>query len=82
MILDKDLIQKINLFESLAKIRIKDIFNDNGLLIVVNFGDIGKAVGKQGFNIKRFSDMIRERVKIVEFNNNSILFLSPCQNIF
>jgi len=74
MIFDKDLIQKINLFESLTGVRIKDVFNDNGLLIIVNFGDVGKAVGKQGFNIKRFSDMIREKVKIVEFNNNNILF--------
>lgn len=75
MILDKDLIQKINLFENLTRARIKDIFNFNGLLIVVNFGDLGKAVGKNGANIKRYSSMINERVKIVEFNPNSMMFL-------
>jgi len=56
MILDKDLIQKINLFEKLTKARVKDVFNDNGLLVVVNFGDIGKAVGKNGANIRRYSE--------------------------
>ncbi|MBS3135042.1 NusA-like transcription termination signal-binding factor [Candidatus Woesearchaeota archaeon] len=74
MILDKDLIQKINLFEKLTKARVKDVFNDNGLLVVVNFGDIGKAVGKNGANIRRYSEMINERVKVVEFNSNPIVF--------
>ena len=75
MILDKDLIQKINLFENITGARIKDVFNDHGLLIVVNSGDIGKAVGKHGVNIKRFSEMIKEKVKVVEFNSDYKLFL-------
>jgi len=45
MILNKDLIQKINLFEKVTRARIKDVFNFNGLLIVVNFGDLGRAIG-------------------------------------
>lgn len=75
MILNKDLIQKINLFEQLTKARIKDIFNDNGLLIIVNFGDIGRAVGKNGANIRKYSSMINERVKVVEFNSDYLTFL-------
>lgn len=75
MILDKDLIQKINLFERLTGARVKDVFNSNGFLIVVDFGDIGKAVGKNGSNIKKFSDMINDRVKVVEFNKDLMNFL-------
>jgi len=75
MILDRDLIQKINLFEGLTKARVKDIFNDKGLLIIVNFGDIGRAVGKNGNNIRKFSGLIKERVKAVEFNPDHLLFL-------
>ncbi len=75
MILDKDLIQKINLFENLTRARIKDVFNFNGLLIVVNFGDLGRAVGKNGVNIRKYSSMINERVKVVEFNPNLMMFL-------
>jgi len=75
MILDKDLIQKINLFEEITRARIKDVFNFNGLLIVVNFGDLGKAVGKNGINIKKYMGLINERVKVVEFNPNHIMFL-------
>lgn len=75
MILDKDLIQKINLFERLTKARVKEVFNSNGLLIVVNIGDIGKAVGKNGEHIKKYSHMINEKVKVVEFNSNPIIFL-------
>jgi len=75
MKLDKDLIQKINLFEKLTHARVKDVFSFNGFLIIVNCGDIGKAVGKNGVNIKKYSDMIREKVKVVEFHHNPIPFL-------
>jgi len=75
MILDKDSIQKINIFEQLTKARIKDIFNSNGLLIVVHFGDIGRAVGKNGANIKKYSYMINEKVRVVEFNKDPLIFL-------
>ncbi len=75
MILDNDLIQKINLFERLTKAIVKDVFDFNGLLIIVNFGDIRKAVGKNGVSIKRYSDLIKEKVKIVEYNHNDITFL-------
>mgnify|MGYP001609442325 CR=1 FL=1 len=75
MILDKDMIQKINLFERLTNARVKDVFNSNGFLIVVDFGDIGKAVGKNGVNIIKYSDMINEKVKVVEYNSNSSFFI-------
>ena len=75
MILNKDLIQKINLFEKLTHARVKDVFNENGMLIVVNFGEVGKAVGKGGVNIKKYSSMINERVKVVEYNHNPLTFL-------
>ena len=75
MKLDNDLIQKINLFEKLTHARVKDFFNFNGPLIIVNFGDIGKAVGKGGVNIKKFSNMTNEKVKVVEYNHNSVTFL-------
>ena len=75
MILDIDLIQKINLFEKLTHARVKGMFNFNGFLIVVNFGEIGKAVGKNGVNVKKFSSMINEKVKVVEYNNNPVTFL-------
>ena len=75
MILDKDLIQKINLFEGLTHATVKDVFNSNGFLIIVNFGDVGKAVGKNGNNIRKYSNMINERVKIVEYNSDYLTFL-------
>ena len=74
MILDKDLIQKINLFEKLTGARVKDVFNSNGMLMIVNFGDIGRAVGKNGANVRKYSEMINEKIKIVEFNQNPIAF--------
>ena len=75
MILNKDLIQKINLCEKVTRARIKDVFNFNGLLIVVNFGDLGRAIGKNGASIRKYAGLINERVKVVEFNPDYMIFL-------
>lgn len=75
MKLDIDLIQRINLFEKLTRARVKGVFNSNGFLIVVNYGEVRKAIGKNGVNVKKYASMINEKVKIVEFNNNPVTFL-------
>ena len=68
MILDNDLIQKINFFEKMTRAKVKDVFRFDILWIVVNFGELGKAVGKKGAHIKKFSELTKERAKIIEFN--------------
>jgi N utilization substance protein A len=75
MILDNDLIQKINFFEKLTKVKVKDVFRFDSLWIIVGFGGIGKAIGKKGANIKKFSELVNERVKIIEFNKEPTMFL-------
>ena len=75
MILDNDLIQKVNFFERLTKTRVKDVFKFDNLWIVVNFGDLGKAIGKKGASIKKFSELINEKVKLIEYNREPTIFL-------
>ena len=75
MILDNDLIQKINFFEKLTKAKVKDVFRFDSLWIIVGFGELRKAVGKKGANIKKFSELVNEKVKIIEFNKEPTMFL-------
>lgn len=75
MLLNKDKIQKINLFENLTNSKVKDLIDDEKLVIIVENGEIGKAIGKQGKNIKMIENMVHKRIKIVEYNDDSLTFV-------
>ena len=47
----------VSLFESLTGARVKDCIElENGLLFVVEAGEMGKAIGRNGVNIKRVEE--------------------------
>lgn len=67
---DMSLMHFILLFENIARVHPKDCFDDNGRLVfIVARGDIGKAIGKRGCNIKILEDKLKKKIKIVEFED-------------
>ena len=74
MILDRDKIQKINLFESLTNAKVKELTDEDKITIIVDEGEIGKAIGKNGKNIKMFENMLHKKIKIVEFSKDPLKF--------
>ncbi|MBU3940478.1 MAG: NusA-like transcription termination signal-binding factor [Nanoarchaeota archaeon] len=76
MKLDMELIGYINLFEKITRCHVKDSFPySDKLLFVVGPGQASKAVGKKGANIKKLSDMINKKLKVVEFSDDPATFL-------
>jgi len=75
MNIDKDTIQTINFFEKITRAKVKNCFDNNILTFVVNFGEIGKAIGKQGVNVKKLANLTKRRLKIVEFNPEPTIFI-------
>ncbi len=71
----KQIIDYINLFETLTKATVKDCFVDNNVLFIINEGYIGRAVGKKGKNVSMISRLLKKRIKLVEFNNNVEVFI-------
>ena len=76
MLLDKDKIQKINLFENLTNSKVKNILDEERLIVIVEHGELGKAIGKKGKNIKMVENIMHKKLKIVEFSNDPIKFVS------
>ncbi len=73
---DLDLMKFISLFESLTNANVKDcISNEDMLIFIVDEGQIGKAVGKNGANVKRLSSMLKKKLKVVEFNADKLQFI-------
>lgn len=68
---DISLMQFISLFEKITHAKVKDCYQDDvlgKLTFVVQPGQIRKAVGKQGSNIKRIEQKLKKRIRVIEFD--------------
>ncbi len=67
----------INSFESLTNTHVKDCYinNKENVVFVVGVGEAGKAIGKNGVNVKNMSDKLKKVVKIIEFNPDPARFV-------
>ncbi len=73
---DTELIKKITLFEDQTGAKVKDAFYyRDRLTYIVQEGEMGKALGRNKKNVKKIQDMINEKVKIVEYDNDIIQFI-------
>ncbi|NYT05768.1 MAG: NusA-like transcription termination signal-binding factor [Methanomicrobiales archaeon] len=48
------------------------------LIFVINPGEMGRAIGKQGSSIKKASDVLGKRIEVVEYSADPIQFLKNC----
>lgn len=57
-----------SLMERISGARVKDCFQDEDTVyFIVAPGEIGKAIGKGGVNIKRVQQELNKKIKVVEF---------------
>lgn len=76
-VITAEIIGYINLFENLTRARVKGCFQGNEVLVFVVYeGEAGRAIGKHGENIKRVGQLLKKRIKVVEFNNNPAKFVA------
>ena len=77
---DIELIGYITTLENISGSKVKDAFIDKkGMLVfIINQGDMAKAIGKKGINIKRLSNLLKKRLKLIEFNENVLEFVKNC----
>ena len=74
--IDQDTISLINLFESKTRARVKKFFEFNEILVfIVDEGHGSKAVGKKGVNVKLLNNMLKKKIKIIEFNADPVKFI-------
>ena len=45
------------------------------MLYIIKQGDIAKAIGKKGFNVKRLENSLKRKLKMVEFNEDAHTFI-------
>jgi NusA-like KH domain protein len=69
--------KQMALFETISRVRPKDAFEDaNSLLyFIVDKGLLNKALGKNGFIVKKISEALKRKIKIVEFHEDRETFI-------
>lgn len=65
----------IALFESATGANVKDCIANERLVFIVEENEMGKAIGKNGANIKRMESLLKKKIKLVEFNKNVLVFV-------
>jgi len=66
--LDQETVGLSLVMENVSGARVKDCFQDDDTIyFIVAQGEIGKAIGKSGMNIKRVQDELHKKIKVVEF---------------
>ncbi len=74
---DTDILKFMALFEKITHSKIKDCFFDREKLVfLVEKGEMGKALGKNKTNIVNLEKMLKRKIKIVEFNDNRLQFIT------
>ncbi len=65
----------MSLFESLSGAKVKDCIVNDVIFFIVHENEMGKAIGKQGSNIKRVENTLKKKIKLAEFNNDVSQFI-------
>jgi len=81
IVLNEQCLQLMAQFESITGAGSRDCIVDERnerLIFVINPGEMGRAIGKQGSSIKKASDEMGMRIEVVEFSDDAEQFLRNC----
>lgn len=79
--LTEESMQLISQFESITGAGSRDCLEDNRndrLIFVINPGEMGLAIGREGASIKRASEIMGKRIEVVEYSSDPEQFIRNC----
>ncbi len=82
IVYDAELLKIMHLFELITQTKLKDCFRDdnNLLTFVVSERELGKAIGKNGINIKKLAKTTGKTIEIIGFDDKTEEFLKKAFN--
>ena len=72
---DSDIIKLMTLFESMTGAKVKDCISGEKTLFVIEENEMGKAIGRNGANIKRIESVLKRKIKLAEFSSDVAQFI-------
>ena len=72
---DSDIIKLMTLFESMTGAKVKDCISGEKTLFVIEENEMGKAIGRNGSNIKRIESVLKKKIKLAEYSSDVAQFI-------
>ena len=72
---DSESMELMALFESLTGANVKDCIANEKIIFIIGENDMGKAIGRNGVNIKRMENKLKRKIKLVEFSSDVLQFV-------
>ena len=70
---DNDIILSMNLFFDVTTVMPRDCINfEDKIVFVVNQGQAGLAIGKNGVKIKMLQEMLKKEVTVIEYSDDPV----------
>ena len=70
---DSDVILSMNLFSDVTSVIPRDCINfEDKVIFVVNQGQAGLAIGKNGMKIKMLQEMLKKEVIVIEYSDDPV----------
>ena len=70
---DGDVILSMNLFSDVTSVIPRDCINfEDRIIFVVNQGQAGLAIGKNGMKIKMLQEMLKKDVIVIEYSDDPV----------
>ena len=70
-----DLMKYISLFESVTGAKVRDCIVNEDVIFVVHENEMGRAIGKQGSNIRRIEGILKKKIRLIESSNDVSQFV-------
>lgn len=75
---DAEIMKIIQIFETVTGAKLKDCIQydqNQRIVFIVNEGEIGKAIGKKGSNIRKLENMFNKKIRVVGFSQEVTQFV-------
>ena len=72
---NSDSMKLMTLFESMTGAKVRDCIANEKVFFVIEENDMGKAIGKNGANIKRIESVLKKKIKLAEFSSDILQFV-------
>jgi len=75
IIFDQKVMAFMKVFDYITHAQLKDCVNEPSyVLFIVDPGQMAKAIGKGGINVKKLEKKLGKKIKIAEFSDNALQF--------
>jgi len=81
VVLNEEKIALIARFEHITGAGSRDVITDeenDRFIFIINNGEMGLAIGKQGANIRKAAEALGRRCEVVEYSDDPTQFLKNC----